>query len=215
MSHLFSPDSRIPAALSRVADLVILNLLFLLTCIPLFTIGPALSALYTVTFAFGTHREQGVAGTYFRAFRQNFWQALRGWIGAVVVTAFLALDLYLFMRVPSAISMVSVLFMILAILVLLALGYVFPLVSLFDNSLWNTLKNAGILSLSHLPVSVLILVINLFPLGLYLLAPWLFAQTLFLFLALYFSTAAWLNSLLLRRVMAPFLPKGTFQKEAP
>lgn len=75
MSHLFSPDSRIPAALSRVADLVVLNLLFLLTCIPLFTIGPALSALYTVTFAFGTHREQGVAGTYFRAFRQNFWQA--------------------------------------------------------------------------------------------------------------------------------------------
>lgn len=215
MSKLFSPDSGIPAILSRCADLIVLNLLFLLTCIPLFTIGPALAALYTVTFAMGTHREQSTAKTYFRAFRKNFWQALQVWIAMIAAAAALALAVFLFLRVPEAISMASVIFMIPVILLLLALGYVFPLVSLFENSVFRTLKNAVMLSLGHLPVSAAILAINCFPLGLYLFAPWLLAQTMFLFLALYFSAAAFLNSLLLRRIMAPFLPEGTFAREMP
>ena len=60
MSKLFSLDSPFMRAMSRVADLMILNLLFLITSIPLVTIGAGLAALYTVIFRMGTDQEGGV-----------------------------------------------------------------------------------------------------------------------------------------------------------
>ena len=70
----FSLDSKFMQALSRIADLILLNLVFLVTCIPIFTIGAASAALYSVAFRLGTEREEGVFRCYFRAFRNNFKQ---------------------------------------------------------------------------------------------------------------------------------------------
>ena len=61
--------------LNRFADLMILNLLFLLTSIPIFTIGASLTALYSVCFHLGTDREGSTFRDYFAAFKENFRQA--------------------------------------------------------------------------------------------------------------------------------------------
>ena len=58
--------------LNRFADLMILNLLFLLTSIPIFTIGASLTALYSVCFRLGTDREGSTFRDYFAAFKENF-----------------------------------------------------------------------------------------------------------------------------------------------
>ena len=58
MLSIFSPDSRFMRVMSRAADLILLNLCYLLTCLPLFTIGAASAALYAVCFRFGTAEEQ-------------------------------------------------------------------------------------------------------------------------------------------------------------
>ena len=84
MGAIFAPDSKFMQAMARVSDLVILNLLFLLSCVPLITIGAASAALYTVCFRIGTDREQGVCRSYFRAFRENFRQGTILWLIAVV-----------------------------------------------------------------------------------------------------------------------------------
>ena len=47
---LFSPDSKFMRAMSRLGDLLLLNLVFLLCCLPLVTVGAAQTALYTVCF---------------------------------------------------------------------------------------------------------------------------------------------------------------------
>lgn len=53
MSNFFSPDSKLFSMLTWLADLLVLNLLFLLTSIPLVTVGTSLAALYTVVFRIG------------------------------------------------------------------------------------------------------------------------------------------------------------------
>ena len=55
-----SIDSKFIAFLTRVADLMILNMIYVLCCIPIFTIGAATTALYPVVFRLGTVREAGV-----------------------------------------------------------------------------------------------------------------------------------------------------------
>ena len=100
MNGLFTPNSRFMRYLNRLADLMILNLLFLLTSIPIFTIGASLTALYSVCFRLGTDREGSTFRDYFAAFKENFRQAtslflllllwLMGTGGAAVIFCFMA-----------------------------------------------------------------------------------------------------------------------------
>jgi hypothetical protein len=42
-------ENPVIAFLNKMADLILLNLIFLLCCIPVVTIGPAITALYAVS----------------------------------------------------------------------------------------------------------------------------------------------------------------------
>lgn len=53
-------------------DFVILNICFILTCLPVFTIGAALTALYTVTMAEAEDKGLPFTKTYFHTFTRCF-----------------------------------------------------------------------------------------------------------------------------------------------
>lgn len=207
MQSLFSLDSPIMRCMSRLADLVILNLLFLLTSLPIVTIGPSLAALYTVLFRLGTPREQGVFLPYFRAFGENFKQGLVLWLvllGAVVVTF---VDILLLYSLSSPLRYLYILAGALLVLLLLMGSYVFPLISQFRAKNVATLKNALALSIAYLPRSLAIVMLHLLPLGLLLFVPYLFLQVGFVWIFFYFSAAAYLSRLLLQKVFRPYLPE--------
>lgn len=205
MQTLFSPDSKFMQAMSRVCDLLILNLIFLLSCIPVITIGAASTALYTVCFRFGTEREQGVVKSYFRAFRENFKQATVLWLILMLCGGTACWNAVFFYQMPSPLHYAFILFAGLFVLALLIAAYVFPLLSQFSNDSRSTLKNALILSIAYLPRSAVIAAILVFPFVLLFLDLYLFFQTGFIWVTFYFSAAAYINSLLLKKVFAPFL----------
>lgn len=205
MQNLFSSDSKFMQAMSRIGDLLLLNLFFLITCVPIVTIGPAVTALYTVCFRFGTEREAGVVRSYFRAFRDNFKQGVVIWLILLLCGVTSGFNTYVFYNMTGALHYAFVLFAILFVLVLLICAYAFPLLSQFNNGNKSTLKNALILSLAYLPRSVLIVALNVFPFVLMLWDFYMFLQTAFLWAALYFSAAAYLNTVLLKKVFAPYL----------
>lgn len=204
MGAFFSPDSKFMQAMARVYDLVILNLLFLLSCVPLITIGAASAALYTVCFRIGTDREQGIFHSYFQAFRENFRQGTILWLIAVVFFGAGIVNVFLFYSMEGPLHYLFLLMTALVVLELLIYSYAFPLISQFHNKNLPTLKNALFLSLGYLPRSLVIAVVNVFPLALALVDPYLFLQTGFLWAFLYFSAAAYINALLLKKVFAPY-----------
>lgn len=212
MQNLFSPDSKFMQAMSRVCDLLVLNLCFLLCCIPVFTIGAAATALYTVCFRFNTEREQGILKSFFLAFRDNFKQSTLLWLILLLFGGTACLNTLLFYQMPGGIHYAFFLFALLFVLVLLIGGYLFPLLSQFRNDNRSTFKNAMILSIGYLPRSILITVINVFPFALLILDLYLFLQTGFLWVSIYFSAAAYINTLLLKKVFAPYLPN---EEESP
>lgn len=205
MNGLFAPNSRFMRYLNRFADLMILNLLFLLTSIPIFTIGASLTALYSVCFRLGTDREGSTFRDYFAAFKENFRQAtalflllllwLMGTGGAAVIFCFMAGWMH-YLFVPFA---------VLFIVVVLVDSYVFPLLSRFENQNTITLKNAALLSLGYLPRSIIIGAINLFPFVLLAVDLLTFLKAGFAWLIIWFSAAAYCNCLLLKKVFAPYL----------
>ena len=206
MQKVFSPDSKFMRAMSRLGDLMLLNVFFLLCCIPVITIGAANTALYTVCFRFGTDREGGTVRSFFRAFRDNFRQSTALWLVTLLCGGTAGLNTYVFYLMPGSIRYGFILFALLFVLVLLIFGYTFPLLSQFDNSVFSTLKNALVLALGYLPRSVLMAVLNMLPWALLLANILLFFQAGLIWVMVYFASAAYANTFILRKVFAPYLP---------
>ena len=57
MEHHNLMDSRFFSFFTRLADLILLNFIFLLTCLPIVTIGASFAALYQVGAAMADGRE--------------------------------------------------------------------------------------------------------------------------------------------------------------
>lgn len=207
MFSFLSPDSRFMLFVSRFSDLVILNILYLLTCLPLFTIGTATAALYTVTFRMIRAKEEPIAKSYLRAFRENFKQGTALWLLVLFVGVPALFYFDHFFTMDGSLRYLFVPFLTIFLLAVFAGSLAFPLISQFQNSTAGTLQNALILSLGNLPRTLLVSVINLLPLGLLLFRYELFLKVSFLWFALYFAAAAYMNSAILWKVFKPFYPE--------
>ena len=206
MNGLFNLDSPFMQFLTKVADLMILNVVYLVFCIPIFTIGAATTALYRVMLNYEKDETANPARQFWSAFRANLKSAT---------------ILFLIMLIPLAIAVYYVLFILAAtyngpsafliiccvavLLIMMLWSFLWPMQAQFENSIGNTIKNAALLSVGHFPIAVLMSVINLFPLLLLSFLPEVFLRISILWIAFGFSLAAKINTKLILKVFKPFL----------
>ena len=204
MFSMFSPDSKIMQIIGRITDLIVLNILFLLCCLPVFTIGAATTAMYTLCFRMLRQEEGNILKPYFRAFRENFKPATGVFLilSVILVPDYLYFDRFFHMN--GILHYVSYFFVLIAALAVLTAGFAFPWVSQFRNSASQTLKNALLLSIGNLPRAIAIAVITLLPVILWITNFDLFVKISFLWLALYFAAAAYMNAAILYPVFKPY-----------
>jgi len=207
MFSFLSPDSKFMQVVSRFSDLVILNILFLLTSLPVFTIGASSAAVYTLTFRMLRGREEPIVKSYFRAFRENFKQGAVLWL--IILFAAVPALVYLdhFYTMEGGPNYLFVPFLTVFLVAVFAACYAFPWVSQFQNRTGEVLRNALLLSFANLPRTIAAAVINLLPLGLLLFRYELFLKVSFLWVALYFSAAAYINTAIFWKVFKPFYPE--------
>ena len=156
MGKFFNMDSPIMRFMTKVADIMILNLLFIVTSLPIITIGAAWTSLYYVSMKLIRDEEGGIVRGFFHSFRMNFRQATILWLGTVAVFAVLIADLLILARIDSPFAAaMNTSVLILGVVLLMILQYLFPLVAKFDASLKQTLKNACLIAVGHLPKTVL------------------------------------------------------------
>ena len=201
---MFSPDSKFMEIFGRITDLILLNLLFLLTCLPIFTIGAATTALYDVCFRLMREECSGILKAYFRAFKDNFRQGTLIWLLLALILCPALFYFYVLFSLDSLLRYLGFLFVILALLSAMTASYVFPWISQFENTTAQALKNALILSLSRLPRTICVLIINAVPLITWFFSPELFIQVSFLWMALFFAAAAYMNTGILWHVFKPY-----------
>lgn len=156
MGKFFNLDSPLMRFMTKLADLMILNLLFLITSIPVITIGAAWTSLYYVALKMVKDEENGIIRSYFHSFKQNFRQATILWLGILAVASVLMLDLMILGRIDSPVAAaMNAGIGIMGILAFLILQYLFPLLARFDAATVQTVKNACILAVAHLPRTLL------------------------------------------------------------
>ncbi len=210
MNKIFNFEGPVFTFLSRLADLFWLNLLYILCCIPVITAGAATTALYYVTLKMAKDEEGYITRSYFKSFKDNFIQATIIWAAFLAVLIVMFLDF----RIANGGSMAEVFNSstvsnvvitavgVMVILIMMTLTYVFPLLARFDNTVFNTVKNAFLISIRHLPYTVLMIVITAIPVVLI----W-FSPAMLLLVLIMFSATAYINSKFLNKIFILYMPK--------
>lgn len=161
---IFSVDGGVARFLTRLGNLFALNLLTIVCSIPIFTIGAAMTALYTVTLKLTRGEEGNLAAGYFQAFRDNFKQTTLVWLVGGGVILFMSFDIWLLRLVEGTFGQVyrMILFVLILFFVMIMV-YTFALLARFENTIKNTIKNALVLSLGNPLPAVLIIFLTSLP----------------------------------------------------
>lgn len=161
----FSLDSPVMAFLTKVANLMILNFLAIICCIPIVTGGASITAMYYVTLKMARGEDPYIARNFFKSFKDNFKQATPIWIVLLVAVYALYMDWQIVENAMSGTTQTVIRILLLVVIVVVAIValYVFPVLSRFDNTIKATIKNALLMGIINLPKTVWMLLIHLLP----------------------------------------------------
>lgn len=160
MNRIFNYDGPLFGFLDKVANLFILNILFMVCCIPLFTIGASVTALNYMMLKIVRGEEGYIVKDFFKAFKENFKQATAIWLIMALFGVIFGVDFYVLNHMKLAMSPV-IRTVIYALLVVWTFEfvYVFAVLSRFVNTVKQTMKNALLMSIRHLPWTALLIVV--------------------------------------------------------
>lgn len=202
MKNLFTPENPLMQFLSRVGDMMLANLLFLVCCVPLVTIGAAWTALNRVMQSIALREDIGVVKPFFRAFSENFRQATAVWLLLLVFFAGMGGNLLLALSYLTGNALLACKWIIGVLTVwILAVGcYSFQLLARYDNTTRQQLTNAAILTVVKLPRTLGLTLLAILPVLLAYVSMEVFVSTLVFWLILGFAFSSFLSASLLTPV---------------
>lgn len=148
MRWFFDMENPVMRTLSVIADLIVLNLLTIVCCLPVVTAGASLTALNAAVIKILRGEESALAKDYFRAFRENFKK------GSAMGLIFLLIFALLYVDYLAAQTFIPTLCPVITAMTLLVLTlglYAFALLARYENTLWGILKNALLLAVGYFP----------------------------------------------------------------
>ncbi|MGC6177716.1 YesL family protein [Lacrimispora sp. 38-1] len=209
LSGFFNYDNPVWRFIGKFGDLIILNVLWLVCSLPVFTIGASTTAVYYVTLKLARDDDGYTIRSFFKSFKENFKQSTIIWLIILLAGAILGVDLYFFARLFNGSSTVKTVmltvFLAMALIYAAIVMYIFPLQSRFYNPVKRTFFNAFFMSIRHLFRTIGMIVIDgaLIAAGFVFLIP----PVLMIFMLFGFPLLAFINSYILSPVFNIYMPK--------
>lgn len=158
---MFNYEGRLFRALSFFADMILLQLIWVVFSLPLVTIGASTTAAYYAAMKKLEYEEGHIWSNFIRGFCSNFAQSTKLWLIMVAASVVLAGDLVFSQKAGGVLgSGLMVFFTPFAVLVLFTLIYLFPIQARFENTILQTLKNAFLMSIANIPYTILALILG-------------------------------------------------------
>lgn len=159
MWNLLSLENPVGRMLVRIVDVVILNVLYLLFCLPLFTIGAATSALYYVTVRMADQTCVSPIRDFWKGFRDNFKAITPVWLAVLLYivligTAFLMNHQRRWGEDNA--GWIYIVLVMVSVLIVLLCEWLFALQMRFENTRRELVKNAALFLVRFLPSLLLI-----------------------------------------------------------
>lgn len=210
MRNFLNPENSLMVFLGRLTDLIILNMVTLICCLPVVTAGASFTALHYVTLKMSKDEEGYILKSYFKSFKENFKQATAIWIIFLGISALFYIDIRIIkyggLDFPFIIDGIIYATYLLCCVTMM---YAFPVLSRFTNTIKGTLKNAFFMSMIHIFKTILMGIIYLVPIFLIPLN--------YNFIAVYFllgfALPAFINSYIWKTIFRKYEPEEEIEEE--
>ena len=201
MNSIFNPDNKVMQMLATAADYMVLNVIYVLCCIPVLTIGAAQAGLYTALRVLNDPEDDSsYIKAFFRGFRNGFGRVTVVWslfLLAIVLFSYTLITVWLYqengMNAPLWMSVVA-----------LALSIVFQSVipafhAKFDCTGTQLVRNAFFFILRFPIKCLLVTVLVWLPVVIGLRFLDIFLQGSVILMCLYYSFAFMIINALLKK----------------
>lgn len=190
--------------MGNIGDWMLLNVLFVLTSVPIITIGMSLTSMYKVALRRTRGESVYLAKEYFQACRQEWKQSTKLWVIFFLTGMLLLFDVLYGQNLKFYLN---VAIGVLVVFWGFSFSYAFPLQARFENTVGNTLKNTLYLALHNLPYTVLFMLLNAIPVICIIAGSFWTMMIMPIYLVLGFSLTAKINSIFLERIFKAFMGK--------
>ncbi len=210
MGNIFRWDSPLVKFMTLITNLICLNVLWLLCCLPVITAGAATTAMYYVVFQYITKKDDAVLKPFFRAFRENFRTVTPIWILNLLIGAALCAEIFYLSR--GAQLWLIVIFAVLLFIYGGASLYLYPLLARYDAPVRTSILNSFTLAIRHFVSTAFVIGLHAVPVLLALFAPEQFWKFSIVWLMGGFSLIAYLTGRILMTVFQRHEPSSEEQK---
>ncbi len=192
---IFRYDGSFVSTLELIFNLTLLNFLWVVFSIPVVTIGASTTALYTVTLKIAKKEEGYVFKPFLNAFKENFKKSTIVWVIFIIAMLWFAIMTNAsLMSGDDLLKAIAIVEVSILFLISLTLLFVFPVIATYENTIFNTIKNAFLVSLQYLPYSVLMFVVVFVPIAITVYFKSVFAIMLFYWITVGVAGVVLVNS---------------------
>ncbi len=162
MKGIFNYDGPLSQSINKLLDSIALCIIWVIFCLPLFTMGAATTALYYTADKVVFREEGKLIPCFWHSFKQNFKQA------TIIGLLFSLLFFFLYFEVFYAYTLYTggylhgFLFGVISIvtaLIVMWSCYVFPYIALYTDTTKAVFKKCAVIALFNLKWSLLLLVV--------------------------------------------------------
>ncbi len=200
---MFSIDGKLWRLLSKMADLILVNLIFIIFSIPIITIGASKTALYDVSRRIRRDEEGAIFRNFFFSFKEHFKKSTIAWLLYIISMVIVLVNLYACTLIEM--GWMTTLFMMVAAMVLIIVNitfvYTIMLVIHYNDSVKISLLKGCALAIANFPFTIVIMILEIMPLILLFFYTnyWIYIITFFVVIG--FSLMEFVNSYLFDRIM--------------
>lgn len=169
MGGLFHPDGAFARYGAKLWDMMWLNILTVISSLPVFTAGAAMTAMHYVLLKIFRDEEGAITAAFFKAFRGNFKQS-------TVISFIFAVAAYLLVLstgITHALAMGWIRYLSIAVLALVvcAWNWSFVFQSRYRNTISGTIRYSVLVLAAHPVRSVIMAALFVLPIAAALVAP--------------------------------------------
>lgn len=193
--------SKLLSITNKIGKLCFLNMLYILFCIPVITIGAAQTALYTCIFLVIDNNDGYLFHTFLSSFRKNFRQSTSLWCILCLLYVFLGFDMYWTKFLPNQTALIVSSILLILILYLYFLScHLFAFLARFHIKTRFLLRSCFILTAKYLFLTLILAMMNAAVFLPLILRPSFFLSFLPAVVFLGFSCAAYVNGRILNHI---------------
>ena len=163
MHTLFNPENKFWNFMGKITDVACMSILWLITSLPIITIGASTAAFYSFTLDAIQDNEGRVLSSYFSAFRENFKKSTLIWLIQLLAMVFMAVNLFAawnFYLAKGALGLGVLSMALCGMLIVMGTGvFVYPIVVCYDFPVKKVIADSFVMAIRnpHVTVSVLVL----------------------------------------------------------